>query len=65
MQFSGDLQRQRILEANWPGLGEPTHGEIVGDSFYFLANSGWDAKPGTPVTSTIQRLRITSLPPPR
>ncbi len=42
------------LEANWPGLGAPTHGVIVGDQFYFIANSGWDrmnddgsVKPGT------------------
>ena len=31
-----------VLEANWIGLGDPTHGVIVGDDFYFIANSGWD-----------------------
>ena len=30
------------IEANWPGLGAPTHGVIVGDQFYFIVNSGWD-----------------------
>jgi hypothetical protein len=30
------------MEANWPGLGAPTHGVVVGDQFYFIANSGWD-----------------------
>ncbi len=30
------------VEANWPGLGAPTHGVVVGDQFYFIANSGWD-----------------------
>jgi sugar lactone lactonase YvrE len=30
------------IEANWPGLGDPTHGVVVGDQFYFIANSGWD-----------------------
>ncbi len=30
------------IEANWPGLGDPTHGVIVGQQFYFIANSGWD-----------------------
>jgi hypothetical protein len=30
------------LEANWTGLGEPTHGVVVGGEFYFIANSGWD-----------------------
>jgi hypothetical protein len=31
-----------VLEANWPGLGDPTHGVIVGSDFYFIVNSGWD-----------------------
>jgi hypothetical protein len=30
------------VEANWPGLSAPTHGVVVGDQFYFIANSGWD-----------------------
>jgi len=34
------------IEANWKGLGDPTHGVVVGDQFYFIANSGWDVKPG-------------------
>jgi sugar lactone lactonase YvrE len=34
------------IEANWKGLGDPTHGVRVGDRFYFIANSGWDVKPG-------------------
>ncbi len=41
--FSRDLKKQEILEANTPGLGEPTHGTVVGDLFYFIANTGWDA----------------------
>ena len=32
----------KVLEANWKGLGDPTHGVIVNDSFYFIVNSGWD-----------------------
>lgn len=32
----------KVLEANWPGLGDPTHGVIVGSFFYFIVNSGWD-----------------------
>ena len=43
MRLSADLQTQQILEANTPELGEPTHGVIVGDKFYFIANSGWDS----------------------
>ncbi|HVY45119.1 MAG TPA: hypothetical protein VHB21_04530, partial [Minicystis sp.] len=30
-----------ILEAGTPGLGEPTHGAIVGGELWFLAPSGW------------------------
>lgn len=41
MRFSRDLHKQAVLEANTPGLGEPTHGTIVGDSFYLIANTGW------------------------
>ncbi len=32
----------KTIEANWEGLGAPTHGVIVGKQFYFIANSGWD-----------------------
>ena len=31
-----------VLEANWEGLGDPTHGVLVGSDFYFIVNSGWD-----------------------
>jgi sugar lactone lactonase YvrE len=66
MRFSLDLHKQEVLEANAPGLGEPTHGTIVGDTFYFIANSGWDEyddlgkkKAGTsPVESTIRKIAL-------
>jgi hypothetical protein len=38
--------RADTLEANWKGLGDPTHGVFVDGRFYFIANSGWDVKPG-------------------
>jgi hypothetical protein len=38
MRFSLDLQKQEVLEANTPGFGEPTHGTMVGATFYFIAN---------------------------
>ncbi len=38
-----DLKSQEVLEANWAGLGEPTHGIVVGHEYFFLANSGWNA----------------------
>lgn len=31
-----------VMESNSPGLGEPTHGVVVGSRFYFIVNSGWD-----------------------
>jgi hypothetical protein len=30
------------LEANWPGLGDPTHAAVVNSTLYFIVNSGWD-----------------------
>jgi hypothetical protein len=36
------VERWRVAVARVPGLGDPTHGVIVGGSFYFLVNSGWD-----------------------
>jgi len=36
------ILRWETMEANWPGLGAPTHGVVVGKKFYFIANSGWD-----------------------
>ena len=36
------LDRFEVWEANWQGLGDPTHGVIVGTDFYFIVNSGWD-----------------------
>ena len=38
-----DLKSQEILEANWAGLGDPTHGIVVGHDYYFMANTGWNA----------------------
>jgi sugar lactone lactonase YvrE len=36
------LDGLNVIEANWPGLGDPTHGVVVGSFFYFIVNSGWD-----------------------
>jgi hypothetical protein len=67
--FSADLTRQRILEMNTPGLGEPTHGTFVGDAFYFIANTGWNEyddngkkKPGSaPVESELRKIELRGL----
>ena len=58
-----------VIERATPGLGDPTHGVVVGDQFFFLANSGWDRfgddghitnPKGAPA-----RLERTTLYPPR
>jgi hypothetical protein len=36
------VTRWKTIEANTPGLGSPSHGVVVGDTFYFLANTGWE-----------------------
>jgi sugar lactone lactonase YvrE len=66
MRFSLDLHKQEVLEANTAGLGEPTHGTIVGNSFYVIANTGWGdyddqgvKKPGSaPVVSSIWKITL-------
>jgi len=68
LRFSLGLTKQQLLEASWQGLGEPTHGTIVGNTFYFIANSGWNEydnegkkKPGSsPVESSIRKIVLTS-----
>lgn len=47
VRFTVDRAKSRILsesviERATPTLGDPTHGVVVGDYFYYLANSGWD-----------------------
>jgi sugar lactone lactonase YvrE len=64
MRFSLDLRKQEVLEANTPRLGEVSHGTIIGNMFYFLANTGWDQydndgkkKAGSgPVESTVREM---------
>ena len=40
---SAKVERLQVLEANNPRFNEPSLGTIVGDSFYFIANSQWEA----------------------
>lgn len=73
-----DASLERVLEwetieANWPGLGDPTHGVVVGEQFYFIAHSGWDrmtddgtVKPGASFEAASIRMmrldaKVTSL----
>jgi hypothetical protein len=34
---------ETMIERETPTLGDPTHGVVVGDYFYYIANSGWDS----------------------
>jgi hypothetical protein len=57
---------EQIIERATPTLGDPTHGVVVGDSFYYIANSGWneldehgDLKAGSKLTpARIMRFRL-------
>ena len=47
----------KFIERATPTLGDPTHGVLVNDAFYYIANSGWgelddhgDLKPGSKMT---------------
>jgi hypothetical protein len=42
LKSPAEIDAFQVLEANWTGLGDPTHGVIVGNDFLFIANSGWD-----------------------
>ena len=48
---------EKIIERSTATLGDPTHGVVIGDDFYYIANSGWDViddhgnmKPGASVS---------------
>ncbi len=38
----GAVTAARVLAQDTSSIREPTHGLVVGDSFHFIANSGWD-----------------------
>jgi hypothetical protein len=45
MKLSGDglaIESSEILAMNLPEFDEPTLGTVVGDDFYFVANSHWN-----------------------
>jgi len=62
------VTRSEVQEANTVGSSEPTHGVVVGDDFYFIANSGFDriaadgsVKPGVTLErAMIRRVRLAS-----
>jgi tetratricopeptide (TPR) repeat protein len=42
------IENYEVLAANHPDFLEPTLGEVVGDTFHFIANSGWPLFNPTP-----------------
>jgi hypothetical protein len=58
-----------IIELSTETLGDPTHGVIIGNDFYYIANSGWDIiddqgnpKPGAhPSEALIMRAPLNKL----
>ena len=49
-----------VIQANTERFGDPTHGVIVGNDFYYITNSGWDTfddhgqlKPGETLTNPV------------
>jgi len=73
IRLDGGLSRvvsEEIIERATPTLGDPTHGVIVGDSFWYIANSGWsnldehgDWKAGSkPTPALVMRFRLGRTP---
>jgi hypothetical protein len=69
LQLNSVLDRivsEDVIERATDTLGDPTHGVIVGDDFYYIANSGWsnlddhgDVKSGSSLTPAhIMRYRL-------
>jgi len=48
------VTRLEVLEANDPRFDEPTLGVLVGDEFYYIANSQWGSLGGTGDTSPVK-----------
>jgi sugar lactone lactonase YvrE len=63
------IESETIMERSTETLGDPTHGVVIENDFYYIANSGWDAvddrgnmKPGARLSvARIMRARIQSL----
>jgi hypothetical protein len=54
------IATESLIERATATLGDPTHGVVVGNRFYYIANSGWDAldehgniKAGKTMTSAV------------
>jgi hypothetical protein len=71
IRFGFDVSKNKItsetiIERATPTLRDPTHGVVIGEYFYYIANSGWDAldEHGTPkavpalTKATIKRAKL-------
>jgi hypothetical protein len=38
-----EIRAETVIERATSTLGDPTHGVLVGDAFFYIANSGWSA----------------------
>lgn len=54
------VTKLEVIQANTDHFGDPTHGVIVGNDFYYITNSGWDTfddhgqlKPGEKLTNPV------------
>jgi len=63
----GRIESETVIERSTSTLGDPTHGVVIDNDFYYIANSGWDvvddagnmkagAKPSAP---RIMRTQLT------
>ena len=60
------ITSETIIERSTDTLGDPTHGVIIDDYFYYIANSGWDViddhgnmRPGAkPSEPRVMRARV-------
>ena len=57
-----NISKREILDAGSSRLGEPTHGLIRHDSFYFLAHTGWDRVTDNGTMTPGQPAEIRRLP---
>jgi hypothetical protein len=62
----GEIESEHVIERRTATLGDPTHGVVIGDLLYYIANSGWsvlddhgDLKPGSkPTPARIMRFHL-------
>jgi sugar lactone lactonase YvrE len=60
---------ETIIEQGTDTIGDPTHGVVIGQDFYYIANSGWDAidehgnaKPDIkPSAPRVMRVRLSGI----